>query len=78
MFAAITAVIAALICSPIGALVFDVVVTLYELPIEFNIRAFDFKSLEAGCIIGIVGAVFTVCLGYLTTRKEIKRHGVNS
>ena len=78
IFAAISAVIAALICSPIGAVAFDVVVALYELPVEFNIRAFNFKSLGVGCIIGVIGAVLTVWLGYLTTRKEIKRYGGNS
>jgi ABC-type antimicrobial peptide transport system permease subunit len=75
LFAAIVAVIVTLICSPIGVLIFDIVVALYELPIEFNVRAFDFNSLGIGCIIGIIGAVVTVWIGYLMARKEIKKHG---
>lgn len=75
LFAALTAVIAVLLCIPLGTLFFDLAVDLYELPIEFNIQAFNFKSLVVGCTISIIGAIYTVWLGYLATRKEIKNHG---
>lgn len=75
LLAAFVSVIAVFVCSPLGALIFDFAVDLYELPIEFDLRTFDFSSLIVGCIISIIGAMITVWFGYLTTRKEIKKHG---
>ena len=76
LMAAMIAVLGVVILTPVGILMFDITIDLFEMPLEFNFAAFDIKSFVLALAVSAACAAMTVIVGgetAITAKRKRKR-----
>ena len=76
LMAAAVAVLGVVVLTPVGILLFDITIDLFEMPLEFNFASFDIVSFVLALGVSAVCAAMTVIVGgesAILSKRTIKR-----